>query len=97
MPLEGLTPLPSHAEIWSSCNSRGAIVADPGRLGTQIVLNKNKRGLARLYKLSYARRRVREARRAADIPEYVSLDTRRHGGLTCYGDAGASAIELVQP
>ena len=71
-----------------------ARIANLGRLGTPIVLNETERGPDRRYSLSYARRRVREARRAAGLPEHVTLDACRHGGLTALGDAGATAFEI---
>jgi hypothetical protein len=52
------------------------------RLGTPIVLNEAERGTDRRYSYSYARRIVREARRYVELPEHVTLDACRHGGLT---------------
>jgi hypothetical protein len=80
----------------SGAPATAAELSSPTRAGSarRIVLNTNKRGPAPFNKLSYARRAVREARRAANIPEYLTLDACRPGGPTCYGDAGASAIEL---
>ena len=69
-------------------------IANLARLGTPIVLNESERGPDRRYSLTYARRRVREARRAALLPEHVTLDACRHGGLTALGDAGATAFEI---
>jgi hypothetical protein len=69
-------------------------IANLRRLGTPIVLKESERGPGRRYSLSYARRRVREARRAAGLPEHVTLDACRHGGLTALGDAGATAFEI---
>jgi hypothetical protein len=69
-------------------------IAVLNRLGTPIVLNASERGPDRRYSLSYARRRVREARRKAGLPEHVTLDACRHGGLTALGDAGATAFEI---
>ena len=39
------------------------------------------------YSHSYAKRIVREARRAAGLPEHVTLTACRHGGMTELGDA----------
>jgi hypothetical protein len=64
------------------------------RLGLPIVLNASERGPDRRYSYSYARRIVREARRKVGIPEHVTLDACRHGGLTHLGDAGATAVEI---
>jgi hypothetical protein len=71
-----------------------ARIARLRRLGTPMVLNENERGSDRGYSLSYARRRVREARRSAGLPEHITLDACRHGGLTALGDAGATAFEI---
>lgn len=45
------------------------------------------KGAARPYSFSYAKRIVREARRAADLPEHVTMTACRHGGMTELGDA----------
>jgi hypothetical protein len=37
--------------------------------------------------MAYAQRRVREARAAAKLGNHVTLDARRHGGMTELGDA----------
>jgi hypothetical protein len=71
-----------------------ARIARLRRLGTPIVLNESERGPDRRHSLSYARRRVREARREAGLPEHVTLDACRHGGLTALGDVGATAFEI---
>jgi hypothetical protein len=57
------------------------------RLGVAVVLTAGERGEHRPYSYSYARRMVREARRAAGLPEYVTLTACRHGGMTELGDA----------
>jgi hypothetical protein len=57
------------------------------RLGLPIVLTSGERGPARPYSKVYAQRRVREARVAAGLPDHVTLDTCRHGGMTELGDA----------
>ena len=41
----------------------------------------------RPYSFSYAKRIVREARRAAGLPEHVTMTACRHGGMTELGDA----------
>jgi hypothetical protein len=71
-----------------------ARIATLNRLGTPIVLNESERGPDRRYSLSYARRRVRGARRAAGLPGHVTLDACRHGGLTALGDTGQTAFEI---
>ena len=45
------------------------------------------RGTAQPYSFSYAKRIVREARRAAGLPEHVTMAACRHGGMTELGDA----------
>jgi hypothetical protein len=63
------------------------------RLGTPIVLTVGRRGPARPYSAEYAQRKVREARKRAKLPSYVTLDTCRHGGLTEIGGSGATEFE----
>jgi hypothetical protein len=63
------------------------------RLGVPIVLTTGRRGPARVYSAEYAQRKVREARQAAGLPDYVTLDACRHGGLTELGDSGATEFE----
>jgi integrase len=69
------------------------------RLGVSIVLTtgrlsqdgargrKGAKGEPRIYSHSYAKRIVREARRAAGLAEHVTLAACRHGGMTELGDA----------
>lgn len=57
------------------------------RQGLPIVLTSGERGPARPYSMAYAQRRVREARAAASLPNHVTLDACRHGGMTELGDA----------
>lgn len=57
------------------------------RLAIPIVVTLAKRGDARPYSFSYAKRIVREARRAAGLPEHVTMTACRHGGMTELGDA----------
>jgi hypothetical protein len=64
-----------------------AYLADLPRLGLSIVLTAGERGPARPYSRVYAQRRVREARAAAALPNHVTLDACRHGGMTELGDA----------
>lgn len=52
-----------------------------------IVVSPGQRGAARPYSFSYAKRIVREARRAAGMPEHVTMTACRHGGMTELGDA----------
>lgn len=75
-----------------------ALAALP-RLGVPIVLTtgrfneetsrgrKGAKGEPRPYSHSYAKRIVREARRAAGLPEHVTMTACRHGGMTELGDA----------
>lgn len=52
-----------------------------------IVVTLGKGGTMRPYSFSYAKRIVREARRAAGLPEHVTMTACRHGGMTELGDA----------
>lgn len=52
-----------------------------------IVVSPGQRGAARPYSFSFAKRIVREARRAAGLPEHVTMTACRHGGMTELGDA----------
>jgi hypothetical protein len=56
-------------------------------LGLPIVLTAGRRGPARPYSAEYAQRKVREARKAAKLESYMTLDACRHGGMTELGDA----------
>ena len=60
------------------------------RLGISIVVTPGSKGVARPYSFSYAKRIVREARRAAGLPEHVTMTACRHGGMTELGDAELS-------
>ena len=57
------------------------------RLAIPIVVGPGERGAARPYSFSYAKRIVRDARRAAGMPEHVTMTACRHGGMTELGDA----------
>jgi integrase len=57
------------------------------RIGVSVVVTPGARGEHGLYSDSYARRAVREARRAVKLPEHVTLTGCRHGGMTELGDA----------
>jgi len=70
------------------------------RLGVPIVLMKpqRKKGDAkavvpRPFLLRTARNRVRKAARAAGLPDYLTMEACRHGGLTELGDAGVTEKE----
>src|SRR5262245_6587835 len=70
------------------------------RLGVPIVLMKpqRKKGDAkavvpRPFLLRTARNRVRKAARAAGLPDYLTMEACRHGGITELGDAGATEQE----
>ena len=60
------------------------------RLGVPIVMTSAQRGPSRPYSMFFARQRVRKARAAAGLPEHVTLDACRHGGMTELGDAELS-------
>lgn len=57
------------------------------RLAVPVVVSLAQRGAVRPYSFSYAKRIVREARRAAGLPEHVTMTACRHGGMTELGDA----------
>ncbi len=57
------------------------------KIAVPIVATLGERGTPRPYSFSYAKRIVREARRAAGLPEHVTMTACRHGGMTELGDA----------
>jgi integrase len=57
------------------------------RVGVSMVVTPGAKGKPRPYSRYYARAIVRRARRAAGLPEHVTLDGCRHGGMTELGDA----------
>lgn len=57
------------------------------RLGLPIIVSPGMRGPSRPYSFSYAKRIVRESRRAAGLPEHITMTACRHGGMTELGDA----------
>ena len=70
------------------------------RLGVPIVLMKPKRlrdgakaAVPRPFLLRTARNRVRKIARAAGLPDYLTLEACRHGGITELADAGATEQE----
>jgi integrase len=66
----------------------GPIVLTAGRLNEEISRGrKGAKGEPRPYSHSYGKRIVREARRAAGLPEHVTMTACRHGGMTELGDA----------
>jgi hypothetical protein len=72
-----------------------AYLADLPKLGLPIVLTKGERGPARPYSDEFAQRRVREARKFAELGAHATLDACRHGGMTELGDAGATEAETM--
>ena len=66
-------------------------LAELERLAIPIVVTPGKRGTAHPYSFSYANRIVRKAARAAGIPERVTMEACRHGGLTELGN-----VELTE-
>jgi hypothetical protein len=64
-----------------------AYLATLDRLAIPMVVSPGKKGPPRPYSFSYAKRIVREARRAAGLPEHVTMTACRHGGMTELGDA----------
>ena len=63
------------------------LLSELDRLAIPIVVSPGERGAARPYSFSYAKRIVRDARRAAGMPEHVTMTACRHGGMTELGDA----------
>jgi integrase len=72
-----------------------AYLADLKPLGLPIVLTSGRRGPPRPYSAEHAQRKVREARKSANLGTHVTLDSCRHGGLTELGDAGLSEQEIM--
>ena len=64
-----------------------ARLAELSRSAIPIVVTPGEKGAVRPYSFSYAKRIVREARRAAGLPEHVTMTACRHGGMTELGDA----------
>ena len=62
-------------------------LAELDRLAIPIVVSLGMGGTVRPYSFSYAKRIVREARRAAGLPEHITMTACRHGGMTELGDA----------
>ena len=72
------------------------------RLGIPIVLMKPKRlrggakvAVPRPFLLRTARNRVRAIARAAGLPDYLTMEACRHGGLTELGDAEVTEQEVM--
>lgn len=63
------------------------LLANLKKIAVPIVATLGRRGTPRPYSFSYAKRIVREARRAAGLPEHVTMTACRHGGMTELGDA----------
>ena len=82
-------------EVWHPLEGDGEVyypelearLKDLARRAIPIVVTPAKKGAARPYSFSYAKRIVREARRAAGLPEHVTMTACRHGGMTELGDA----------
>ena len=72
-----------------------AYLAELKPLGLPIVLTSGRRGPPRPYSAEHAQRKVREARKSANLGTHVTLDSCRHGGLTELGDAGLSEQEIM--
>lgn len=70
-----------------------ACLAGLERLGTPIVLYRERKGQARLYKRRHAHAIVARARKAAELPDHVTLAACRHGGLTELGNAEVTEAE----
>src|SRR5262249_52193137 len=63
------------------------LLARLAKIALPMVATLGERGTPRPYSFSYAKRIVREARRAAGLPEHVTMTACRHGGMTELGDA----------
>jgi IS5 family transposase len=85
-------------EIWHPLQEAGTRfypeledrLAQLERLAIPVVVTPGIKGSNRPYSFSYAKRIVREARRAAGLPEHVTMTACRHGGMTELGDAELS-------
>jgi len=62
-------------------------LAGLSKIAVPIVATPGERGARRPYSFSYAKRIVREARRAAGLPDHITMTACRHGGMTELGDA----------
>jgi hypothetical protein len=62
-------------------------LAELSRPAIPVVVTLGKGGAVHPYSFSYAKRIVREARRAAFLSEHVTMTACRHGGMTELGDA----------
>jgi hypothetical protein len=73
------------------------------RLGIPIVIMQPKRGAknkvggrtARTYSESYAQHLNQRARKLAGLPEHVTPEACRHGGMTELGDVGLTEQEIM--
>ena len=71
-----------------------AIAAAP-RLGIPMVLTPGTKGKPRPYSHFYARSLVRRARRAAGLPEHVTLKACERGGMTELGDSDVTEAGIM--
>lgn len=62
-------------------------LATLSRTTIPIVVSPGSRGPQKPYSFSYAKRIVREARRATGLSEHITMTACRHGGMTELGDA----------
>jgi hypothetical protein len=67
------------------------------RLGTPIAHTAGLRGPAWPHSMVFAAARVRKARKLAGLPDYVTLDAPRHGGMTELGDAELAEQGVAGP
>jgi hypothetical protein len=82
-------------EVWHPLSENGqpfypeleTRLAELERKAVPIVVTPGNRGSAHPYSFSYANRIVRKAARANGLPEHVTMEACRHGGLTELGDA----------
>lgn len=73
------------------------------KLGTSIVLFRPERGprdasgqrTPRTYSIPYAQHLVQHARKIAGLPEHITFEACRHGGMTELGDLGLTEQETM--
>lgn len=71
-----------------------AYLAGLPKLGVPIVMMPARRGRDRPYQMRRAHLLVARARKAAGLPEHVTLAACRHGGMTEMGDAGLTESQI---
>ncbi len=80
-----------------------AMIARLPRLGVPLIMFLPQRGpkgadgkrTPRLYSEPYAQHIVQQIRKDAELPEHLTLEACRHGGMTELGDAGLTEQEIM--